>query len=365
MHDDQLRRCSRWLGSGRSHLTGAFVLTFLVGCGGDDNGGSPGSDGGPLGDSPGFDVVGQDGGGCTPGADNGTIGTGMAAATGGATFQSPFDATLDPTGTTIYFTALDATGLPGVFKASGGTVTALATGDPLAAPFGITVSDDGTQVYVADPGAAADPTDPTKDAGRLFAIPAAGGTPTPIAGADGYAPSGVEMIFGQNQIYFTGVDPANGNGGIWKIAPTGGTPTLIAEGAPFIDPSGIALDPAGNAYVVDTLASATRLGQVIKVAAGTTMGAALQTGDVQVGYPAGLALSADNTALLVSAFDPSVGTAAVARIVLANPTPAYAAPAAIANNIESAGIHRARCAASFVWADSLAGGNGTVYALSK
>jgi DNA-binding beta-propeller fold protein YncE len=173
------------------------------------------------------------------------------------------------------------------------------------------------------------------------------------------------MLYGQNEIYFTGIDPANGSGGLWKMAAGGGAPTLVAEGTPFIDPSGVALDPAGNAYVVDTIASGSRLGQVIKVGAGQSAGTALQTGDLQVGYPAGVALSADNTALLVSAFDPSKGTAAVARIVLASPTPAYAAPAAIANNIESAGIHRARCAANFVWADSLAGGSGTVYALSK
>ena len=58
-----------------------------------------------------------------------------------------------PTGKTVYYTALDPTLGPGVFKVpvGGGTPTTLHAGAPFAAPFGIATSTNGSSLYVADP----------------------------------------------------------------------------------------------------------------------------------------------------------------------------------------------------------------------
>src|SRR5262245_45160833 len=66
----------------------------------------------------------------------------------------PFDAVPAPDAHFTYFTANGSSG-PAVYKvaSSGGTVTALASGAPLAAPWGLSISTDGQTLYVADIGA--------------------------------------------------------------------------------------------------------------------------------------------------------------------------------------------------------------------
>jgi DNA-binding beta-propeller fold protein YncE len=78
------------------------------------------------------------------------------AATGSATtFHTPLDATPDPDGNQIYFTAMSSRGA-GVFRvpAAGGTVVTLTVGLPVTTPVGIAVSTDGNTLYLADTYAA-------------------------------------------------------------------------------------------------------------------------------------------------------------------------------------------------------------------
>ena len=101
-----------------------------------------------------------------------------AAATAGSDFHLPLDAALSPDGKTAYFAAVNATGDAAIFKASATTpaaATVLAFGDPLASPFGLDVSTDGTTLVVAD-SAALDSAG--LDHGCLFSLSAStAGTP--------------------------------------------------------------------------------------------------------------------------------------------------------------------------------------------
>jgi sugar lactone lactonase YvrE len=288
------------------------------------------------------------------------------AATGGDV-TLPVDATPSPDGKDIYFIAypkrdgedpgLSKTQLPAIYKtaASGGTPQKLHEGAPLGAPFGISISDDGATLFIAD-SAADSETDETSG-GRLFQMPSAGGAPTVIAGTEGYNPGGVEHVAGTT--YFTG--KKDGAAGVFKVA--GGAVSPVATGAQFVDPSGVAVSKKGEVYVVDSgnggVGSPQALASVIKAAPGPVE--VLRDG-IRVGHPAGIALIPDETALLVSALDTGKGTDVVYRIELGDRS-LKLFEKVIGDFTESAGLHRARNAGVFAWADSHAGGSGTVYVL--
>jgi sugar lactone lactonase YvrE len=283
---------------------------------------------------------------------------GTASVAGEAAFA--LDATPNPTGVTIFYTAYDPTAGPGVFSvpADGSMATTPKTvqaGAPFAAPFGITISTDGTQLFVADPGA----TDTTsnQDLGVVFVLPTAGGTPTILSGSVLTEARGVQIHqeSGADVLYFTGRDRATGAVGVFKIPAAGGAITVVAEGAPFNDPSGIAIASDGTVYVADTVASGSHTANVFAVKGGT---AAPFLTDLRVGYPAGLAVSGDDKTLFLSSLDPATKTDQILQIDVATQTPTPLVPAAIMGNTEAAGIHRAHAAEVYAWADTSAGPNG-------
>ena len=87
--------------------------------------------------------------------------------------------------------------------------------------------------------------------------------------------------------------------------------------------------------------------------------------DLKVGYPAGIALSKDESTLLVSALDKVKGTDAVIRYSLAAGTPEYIVAGGIDAFTESAGLKRARNVDTYIWADSAANNGGTVFVINK
>ncbi|HEX8790054.1 MAG TPA: hypothetical protein VF765_03825 [Polyangiaceae bacterium] len=338
------------------------AATVAAGCGSSSGGnpvtgddGGPGSEGGPMGDDAGDASDGGDGGA----EGNGTIGTIQKVANDG-TFGSPFDATPSPDGKTVYFTGIGSDGTGGVFSvaAAGGAVTRLDTGGALVSPFGITTSPDGKQLYVADPAA----DDDTKNLyGAVFVLPASGGTPTVLGGTQGLAPRSV-VVAGGNLFVTAGADGMGGPG-VYEAALSGGMPTAVATGAPFVDPSGVAVTQGGDVYVVDTLASGSHLASVILVHGGK---ASAFVPDLGVGYPAGCALVQDESALLVSGIDRSSKTDVVYRISPLGASPQVASfNKTIGSFYEAAGLHRALDADVYAWADSSANGSGSVYLLSK
>jgi sugar lactone lactonase YvrE len=315
------------------------------------DGNGPGADGG--GDS------GGDGGGFGDGgnSDPGTFSTVTAVANGAADFFSPFDSTPDPTGQTIYFTAIAAAdGTSGIFSvpAAGGTITKIFAGDPLASPLGIAVSADGQQLYVADPAAST-----ANDEGVIFVLPVGGGTPTALGGTDGYAPRSLEVV--GSELYFTGVDKNNAQPGVFKTVLSGGAITVVAEGGSLVEPSGVTANAAGDVFFVDALGHGSHAA-VMTVPNGSSTATRLVP-DLLVGYPAGLALSGDGTALLSSSIDAVKQTDQVLRIELSNGQATASATGPIGSNVEAAGLHRAHNATVYSWADGTAGVTGTIYTL--
>lgn len=271
-----------------------------------------------------------------------------------ADIRSPLDATPSPDGSRVYYTALSHAGpepTPGVFTvaANGGVVEPLALGEPLTAPVGISVSLDGSRLFIADPAA-----------NGVFGLAAGGGTPSLLAGTQGYAPAGLVISKqGEEYLYFTGREPESGQPGLFRIASAGGVVEPIAVGAPFADPAGVAVDSRGDAYVVDAAAQGAAA-RVIRVRKGR---ASAFVEDIGVGFPAGITLTRDDSTVLVSGLDPATRRDVVyfvdstsARIKrLSKTVGAFAEPA---------GLHRAHDADVFAWADSEANDTGTVYVLT-
>jgi hypothetical protein len=92
-------------------------------------------------------------------------------------------------------------------------------------------------------------------------------------------------------------------------------------------------------------------------------------GELRFNYPAGIALVQDESALLVSGLDRSMGTSTVFRIELATGEIATFNKG-IENNTDSAGLRRARNADIYAWANSAGemrsdrfSDGGTVYIL--
>jgi sugar lactone lactonase YvrE len=288
--------------------------------------------------------------------------------------EMPVDATPSPDGKDIYFVAHTKVAISeksedgkdqnlgferqaGVFKvsASGGPITRLTVGAPLVSPFGITISDDGQTLFIADSGA--DTSEDRAD-GKVFTLSAAGGTPAALAGTDGLAPGGVEAM--GDTLYITG--KKDGKAGLFRTGLSGGQVSAISTEALFTDPSGVAVAKTGEAYVVDSgsARSSQSLASVVKITpAGKTE---ILIDGLNVGHPAGVALSNDEKTLLVSGFSAEKGTDVVFTVKLANKEVGEFTDK-IADFTESAGLHRARNADVFAWADSHAQKTGTVYAV--
>jgi DNA-binding beta-propeller fold protein YncE len=148
--------------------------------------------------------------------------------------------------------------------AAGGATAEVAVGQPFVAPRGLAIGTDGQQIYVADPQA----TGADGRTGRIFVLPASGGAPTALAGTEGTAPRGLEVVRenGADVLYFAGVDPTSGQPAVMKLVPSGaGSISVIAKGAPLVEPIGIAVTKGGIVYVADRLASGNDLGSVFRI----------------------------------------------------------------------------------------------------
>jgi sugar lactone lactonase YvrE len=293
----------------------------------------------------------------------------IAPVANAAEAENPVDATPSPDGNDIYFIAstrkADPEGLgfervPAIFKVSakGGPLTKLFEGAPLGSPFNITISDDGQTLFLAD--SAADTTEDRSD-GKVWTMSAGGGAPTALAGTDGLAPGGVEVM--GDTLYITG--HKDGQAGVFRTGLGGGNVTALKTGAPFTDPSGVAVAKSGEVYVVDSgsVMSAEGGASVIKVTADGN--ASVLVSGIAIGHPGGIALAADDKTLFISGLDSGKGTDTVYAVKLDGLQISEAFTSTIGEFYDSAGLHRARTTNVFAWADSRAGKTGTVYVLGK
>jgi sugar lactone lactonase YvrE len=299
------------------------------------------------------------------------------AATAGV-FEHAFDATPDPDGNLIYFTATSAQG-PGVFRvpATGGEVVPISVGIPLTMPAGLAISTGGETLFVADSqvdvahdGAAIkSPAVPLSShrEGAIFRLSAggvatSGDVATPVAGTEHTTPRGLEVVEenGAEMIYFTGFTgsgPNDDQPAVMKVPAEGGPLTVIAKGAPLVEPVGVTVDANGVVYVTDQAAGGNGLGSVFRITGGNveTLASPVRTGD-----PAGIALTLDESLLLVSALETNRDSSMVLVIDLVGGRQGVV-NAVIGANIGSGGLHRAHNRNLLAWCGVTTGGGGIVY----
>src|SRR5262249_9106696 len=271
--------------------------------------------------------------------------------TGGTSFRLPFDAALSPDGRTAYFTALVDEGAA-LFKvpAAGGMPTKLAD---LVAPGSVDVIGDGRTVVVADPGVESS----TGALGAIVAVSSSGGIPAVLTATEGTLPRGVAVS--GNRIVYTGTDPADGAPGVFETSAGGGLTTLLKAG--LVDPSGVAIAPDGDVYVLDAEADGVITRRLLKVNMGT--GTAMVTG-LRAGFPAGLAAVENGLAFLVAPTDPTTGKAQLERFAVAGTRAGDPVGTTIGAFDEPAGLHRAAQSDSYAYVDSGASGSGTVFVIN-
>jgi 6-phosphogluconolactonase (cycloisomerase 2 family) len=166
---------------------------------------------------------------------------------------------------------------------------------------------------------------------------------------------------GQQVIYFTGKDPGSGQPAVLTL-PTGGasTPTIVVKGTPLVVPDGVTVTRSGILYVTDRQATGGGEGKVFKIDRGTVSTLIEQ---VKLGNPAGIALSANESLLLVSAYQKNSSYDQVLVIELATQRTG-SVTRVVGQNTSAGGLHASPGKEGvFSWADYTAGIRGTVFAV--
>jgi hypothetical protein len=280
---------------------------------------------------------------------DGTVKSVGTVVNGGGAFRLPFDAALAPDGKTVYFTALVDDGAA-VFKApaAGGMPTRLAD---LVAPGSVDVTGDGQTLVVADPGVESS----SGALGAIVTVSASGGMPSVVGGTEGTLPQGVAAS--GSRIVFTGADPADGAPAVFETSVGGGLTTLLKSG--LNGPSGVAIAPSGDVYVLDADADGAS-SRLLKVGTGTP----LVTG-LRPGFPGGLAIAENGLNLLVATSDATTGKGQLERFTVSGTRAGNPATMTIGSFDEPAGLHRAAQSDSYAYVDSGASDSGSVFVINR
>jgi DNA-binding beta-propeller fold protein YncE len=132
------------------------------------------------------------------------------------------------------------------------------------------------------------------------------------------------------------------------------------KGAPFIDPSGVAVGK-DQTFVTDSSEEGTSLSSVIVVKDGK---AETYLSSIKVGYPAGVALSLDEQTLYISGIDPDTGYDTVYVVEVATKSVQKFAKDGIETKVDALGLHRARNADVFSWSGANGTKDGTVFKIT-
>lgn len=287
----------------------------------------------------------------------------VEAATKPGGFHTPLDSTPDPFGNFIYFVAIGTHG-PGVFRvpaAANSPAVEVAAGHPFVAPTGIAISSDGLSLYVADPQAWSE----DGHSGQIFVVPANGGTPVPLPGAAGTKPRNLDVVNenGREVIYYSGREPRQHQAAIFRLPATSNSAArILAQGAPFVEPDGIAVTRTGVVYVADRASTGPLRGNVFKIKGRSITPI---TSAIKLGNPAGIALTLDESTLLVSSLQRN-GHDQVLLVNLRTLRTQSFTDVVGENENDAGGLHRARYTNDFSWASLTSGttGQGTVYVVT-
>jgi hypothetical protein len=295
-----------------------------------------------------------------PGAerkDEGPFKSLEVAANGAAIFTEPRAGVPLPDGRVAFLaTVSDDRGLVGLFMQGEDGAQLLYSGEKLVNARDIDTSLENDALLAADPSVTSPGPDGAQLSGAILKFSLTGGEPQLMAA--GYAP--VSVTVDKSGIYFSGRDPSSGEPGVFRL--TGETVESLFTGSPLVDPSGIAVMKDGTVLVADTrlfesLPINSEAGVVqIKDGAATLFASGFSTG-----YPAGIALTRDESTLIVSGEAPDRSDAVYLFSV---EDPAAGATVVRAEfSVEqnsSAGLKRLRTENTFIWASGSFNA-GTVY----
>lgn len=242
--------------------------------------------------------------------------------------------------------------------APGEEASVLYSGELLQNPLDLDLSTDGTTLYVAD--SLHFDAEGNNAGGALLLVPLDGGEPTSLA--IGYGPRAV-TVADSGDVYFSGRAPESGEPGVFRLY--GDAVETLYTGAPLVDPSGLAVASNGRVFVADTSLSdgeETSLSSRAGVVAIGEGRADVFVSGFETGYPAGIALTSDDAALIVSG-QGSDSSNLVYVFTTATPGAApYVESAFASEHWSSGGLHREHGANRFAWCDRAAEG-GTIYAI--
>lgn len=318
-----------------------------------DPSGAPGADPGNAGESSDGDLPldpdDDTGGGGGPGRNDslGPFRSLRVAANNPNVFGSPLAGVSIDGRTTAVLAIQHSTGTHAVFSSRRGGVSTLYDGEELLAPSDLDRR--GDELIVADRAAAA-------GQGALIAISISSREVVDVF-ARGYRPASV-TVDGVGGIYLSGTDPRTREPGVFRVSEQDGEIETIFAGPPLVDPSGIALMADGRVLVADTSLGGSSRGGVFAIKDGEPH--LLATG-FAAGFPAGIALTSDDSTLVVSGvgddghdrlfvFDLATGERSVVEAEFS------------AAQSSSGGLHRDLGGNTFIWSSGSFNG-GTVYRL--
>jgi DNA-binding beta-propeller fold protein YncE len=267
-------------------------------------------------------------------------------------FHAPTDAVASPDGRTFYFAAFaDAAGEDeepaAIFRvdASGGEPEAIARAAPLRYPGGLVLSADGATLFIADVGA----FDEGDEAGALYTLDVDGGAPARLTATGLRMPRGLALGVDGSTLYVTG-RTEDGRPGVFTLPAAGGAASLLYAGDPLVSPTGLHVDDASVAWVMDHLGGAGETGALFAIDRDGNLSVVVD--GLSLGEPGGVSLVAGGgTAVIPSRAADGAGQLMAVEIATGEVT-ILPAP----TMVEPAGTRTAREAGVLVVVDSE--GNG-------
>jgi hypothetical protein len=257
-------------------------------------------------------------------------------------FTSPTDAVASLDGSEFYFAAFTDDGQGAVFRTASmpGSTAEMMASAPLSMPIGLVLSCDGQKLFVADAGA---------DSGGIYAMAQKGGDLTDLGVTGMQQAGGLAMGPDCKTLFATGRTD-DGQPALFTIPLAGGAATAIATGEPLVSPTGLHVDAAGTAWVMDHLAqgakgpgvlfSINKAGKVGEVAS-----------DLRMGTPGGVSLTAGGGTAVIPTKDANGMAQLTSVSIKTGEVTQLAAP----EMMDPAGLRTAREAGVFAVVDSEGG----------